>query len=65
MTDLTNMTDADLTQMLIDTAGVPTEARMSYAAGYFEATILTLMDRFPEVRAEIEDRVKFRMGVAQ
>ena len=64
-TDVTTMTDLDLTQMLIDTADVPSEARMAYAAGYFESTLLTLMHRFPEVRAEIEDRVKFRMGEAK
>lgn len=61
MTDVTTMTDADLTQYLIDTADVPDIARTSYAAGYFESTILTLMLRYPEVRKDIEDRVKFRM----
>lgn len=65
MTDVTTMTDADLTQFLVDSAAVADEVRMTYAAGYFESTILSLMARFPEVRAEIEDRVKFRMGVAQ
>ena len=55
-----NMTDADMTQYLLDSADVPAAAKMSYAAGYFESTILSLMARFPEVRAEIEDRVNFR-----
>jgi hypothetical protein len=62
-TDVTTMTDADLTQYLIDTADVPESAKQSYAAGYFESTILTLMLRYPEVRKDIEDRVKFRMKV--
>lgn len=61
-----NMTDADLTQFLVDSAGVQDlgNAKMAYAAGYFESTLLSLMARFPEVRREIEDRVKFRMGDA-
>jgi hypothetical protein len=63
-TDVKNMTDADLTQYLLESATVADNARMAYAAGYFESTILSLMARFPEVRAEIEDRVKFRMGEA-
>jgi hypothetical protein len=57
-----NMTDADMTQYLLDSAGVTDlgNAKLAYAAGYFESTILSLMARFPEVRAEIEDRVNFR-----
>jgi hypothetical protein len=54
------MTDADMTQYLLDSADVPDAAKMAYAAGYFESTILSLMARFPEVRREIEDRVNFR-----
>jgi hypothetical protein len=63
MTDVTNMTDADLTQYLVDSSGVQDigNAKTAYAAGYFESTILTLMLRYPEVRKEIEDRVAFRM----
>jgi len=63
MMNVKTMTDADLTQYLIDSAGVKDlgNARMAYAAGYFESTILTLMLRYPEVRKEIEDRVAFRM----
>jgi len=60
MMNVKTMTDADLTQYLVDSADVPRNAKMSYAAGYFESTILTLMLRFPEVRKEIEDRVNFR-----
>ena len=60
MTNVKNMTDAALTEYLIQSAeGV--ESRVAYAAGYFESTLLTLMSRFPEVRREIEDRVRFRM----
>jgi hypothetical protein len=62
-----NMTDADLTQFLVNDA-IPHDighARMSYAAGYFESTLLSLMARFPEVRKEIEDRVNFRKGEAK
>lgn len=62
MTDVTTMTDADLTTFLVDTADVPADAKQSYAAGYFESTLLTLMLRYPEVRKDIEDRVRFRMG---
>lgn len=58
----TNMTDADLTQYLVDSSGVSDlgNAKMAYAAGYFESTLLSLMARYPEVRREIEDRVNFR-----
>lgn len=63
---IANMTDADLTQFLVDSAGVQDlgNAKMAYAAGYFESTLLSLMARYPEVRREIEDRVKFRKGIA-
>jgi len=64
--EVENMTDADLTQFLVNDA-IPQDignARMAYAAGYFESTILSLMARFPEVRKEIEDRVNFRKGEA-
>lgn len=60
MIAVTDMTDAGLTEYLIESAGVPDAARMSYAAGYFESTLLSLMARYPEVRDEIEDRVRFR-----
>jgi hypothetical protein len=62
--DTKNMTDIDLTQFLVDSAGVQDlgNAKMAYAAGYFESTLLSLMARFPEVRREIEDRVNFRKG---
>ncbi len=62
MMNVKTMTDADLTQYLVDSADVPQNAKMAYAAGYFESTILTLMLRFPEVRKEIEDRANFRMN---
>ena len=64
--EVENMTDADLTQFLVEDA-IPQDignARMAYAAGYFESTLLSLMARFPEVRKEIEDRVNFRKGNA-
>lgn len=59
MIAVADMTDLDLTTYLVE-SGSPTEARMAYAAGYFESTLLSLMARFPEVRREIEDRVAFR-----
>ncbi len=65
--EVENMTDADLTQFLVEDA-IPQDignARMAYAAGYFESTLLSLMARFPEVRKEIEDRVNFRKGEAK
>ncbi len=65
-TTVTTMTDADLTQFLVNDA-IPQDignARMAYAAGYFEATLLSLMARYPMVRKEIEDRVNFRKGNA-
>jgi hypothetical protein len=60
MIAVADMTDADLTEYLVQSSSVPQEALMAYAAGYFESTLLSLMARFPEVRAEIEDRVAFR-----
>ena len=60
--NLSDMTNLDLTDYLVNSADVPAEHRHSYNAGYFEAIVLTLMDRHPEVRKEIEDRVRFRMG---
>jgi len=65
--EVENMTDADLTQFLVEDA-IPQDignARMAYAAGYFESTLLSLMARYPEVRREIEDRVNFRKGEAK
>ena len=60
MIAVADMTDLDLTEYLVQSSGVPQEALMAYAAGYFESTLLSLMARFPEVRREIEDRVAFR-----
>lgn len=51
------MTNSEMTAFLVEGAGVPEVARTSYAAGYFEATLQTLMTQFPEVRKEIEWRV--------
>jgi hypothetical protein len=62
MNNAKNMTDAELTQYLIETSAVPESAKPAYAAGYFEGTILSLMARFPEVRKEIEDRAALRMN---
>ena len=62
MTMTTDMTDKELLSYLIDASTVPAEAKISYSAGYFEGTLLTLMARFPEVRAEIEARVNLRRG---
>jgi hypothetical protein len=55
-----NMTNSEMTQYLIQTADVPEAARTSYAAGYFESTLQTLMLQFPEVLKEIEWRVEYR-----
>ena len=60
MIAVADMTDADLTEYLVQSSSVPQEALVAYAAGYFESTLLSLMARFPEVRREIEDRVAFR-----
>ena len=60
MIAVTDMTDADLTEYLVQSSRVPQEALMSYAAGYFESTLLSLMAQFPEVRQVIEQRVAFR-----
>lgn len=56
------MTDSEMTQYLVDSAGVQDlgNAKMAYAAGYFESTLLSLMAKFPEVRKEIEWRVEYR-----
>ena len=60
--NLSNMTNLDLTDYLVNSTDVPAEHRYSYNAGYFESLILTMMARYPEVRTEIEQRVKFRLG---
>ena len=59
------MTNSEMTQYLIETADVPEAARTSYAAGYFESTLQTLMLQFPEVRKEIEWRVEYRWAELQ
>ena len=59
---ISKMTNADMTQYLLNTADVSGDNRVSYAAGYFQSTLLTLMERFPEVRKEIEWRVNYRMN---
>ena len=67
MMNTADMTDADMTQFLLEGA-IPQDignARYPFAAGYFESTLLSLMARFPEVRKEIEDRVNFRKGEAK
>mgnify|MGYP006893626958 CR=1 FL=1 len=55
-----NMTNSEMTQYLIQTADVPEAARTSYAAGYFESTLLSMMAQFPEVRKEMEWRAEYR-----
>jgi hypothetical protein len=52
------MTDAELLSALIEGANVPTESFMSYKAGYYESTLLSMMARFPEVRKEIGERAR-------
>jgi len=58
MNDVTEMTDAELLSALIEGANVPTESFMSYKAGYYESTLLSMMARFPEVRKEIGERAR-------
>lgn len=59
---MSSMTDSEMLDYLVSSADVPKNARMSYAAGYFESTLLTLMTRYPEVRSFIEDRVAYRQA---
>ena len=58
MNDVTEMTDAELLSALIEGANVPSESFMSYKAGYYESTLLSMMARFPEVRKEIGKRAR-------
>lgn len=58
MIDVTEMTDAEVLSALIETANVPSEALVSYKAGYYEGTLLSLMARFPEVRKEMSERAR-------
>jgi hypothetical protein len=58
MNDVTEMTDAELLSALIEGANVPPESFMSYKAGYYESTLLSMMARFPEVRKEIGERAR-------
>lgn len=60
MTMTVEMSNPELLNYLIDTSAVAAEAKVAYSAGYFEGALLTLMERFPEVRAEIENRVNYR-----
>ena len=56
--DTKNMTDTDLIKILVPQNAVPEASRLAYTAGYYESTILSLMARFPEVRKEIDERVR-------
>ena len=56
--DTKNMTDTDLIKLLVPQNAVPEASRLAYTAGYYESTILSLMARFPEVRKEIDERVR-------
>ena len=58
MSNVTEMTDAEILSALIEGANVPSESFMSYKAGYYESTLLSMMARFPEVRKEIGERVR-------
>ena len=60
--NLSDKSNLDLTNYLIESANVPEEMRYSYNAGYFESMLLTFMDRYPEVRREVEARVRHRMS---
>ena len=54
------MNDVELLARLVDNPGVPQEAKMAYSAGYFEGLLLSLMAQFPEVRDEVEVRLRQR-----
>lgn len=56
--DTKNMTDTDLIKLLVPQNAVPEASQLAYKAGYYESTILSLMARFPEVRKEIDERVR-------
>lgn len=56
--DTKNMTDTDMIKLLVPQNAVPEASQLAYTAGYYESTILSLMARFPEVRKEIEERVR-------
>ena len=58
MINVTEMTDAELLSALIEGANVSAESFMSYKAGYYESTLLSMMARFPEVRKEIGERAR-------
>ena len=60
--NMSDKTDLELTDYLVNSADVPAEHRYSYNAGYFESLLLTMMARYPEVRREVEARVRFRMS---
>lgn len=60
--NLSEMRSLDLTDYLVNSADVPADMRYSYNAGYFESLLLTMMDRYPEVRKEVEARVRHRMS---
>jgi hypothetical protein len=65
MTNVNEMTNIELTQYLLETADVPGFARNSYAAGYFESTLQTMMAQFPEVRKEMEWRAEYRRNAIE
>ncbi len=60
MINVNEMADSELTQYLVETVDVPESARKSYAAGYFEGALLSMMAQFPEVRKEMEWRAEYR-----
>ncbi len=53
-----NISDTDLIRLLIHPDAVPEASQLAYKAGYYESTLLSMMARFPEVRKEIEERVR-------
>lgn len=54
------MTDIELLEALVDNPGVPGVAKIPYKAGYLEGFLLTLMDRYPEIRKDVEIRIHER-----
>ena len=56
------MTNQEILQELVRNEGVSSDAKVAYAAGYLEGFVLGLMDRYPAIRKDVEDRIAQRKG---